>query len=344
MTLGLLLLLMFGLDPVLAVPLALVCACVMLTLLGSLTRALRRRSARSVSMPAPQDKDAPAKETQAEEAMAEMATAESTKLASPTLPPIPQEQTAGWWWVQLLSGKAVLGLVFLPLQPVILLINSYVLALRLEVLLGRVGESLFELSLLGWNREITLYDLVGCLISLLQILLAAAFVHSASKTGRLKWTSAVALCGLLSTITLEVILSFRSGLIDGSLTWVAALNGLLALSMALTDVVCGIFLIEHLLIPFALTIAWTIASPFRAVARRVRRRQAKPKPTVQGQPSRALAQSKTRDRRLLINTLDEAFRTLTLRNYEAIVLRLLRKILKRFRVKKGKEQLCHSNS
>jgi hypothetical protein len=186
---------------------------------------------------------------------------------------------------------------------------------------------------------------VGCLISVIQIILAAAFVHSAGKTGRLKWTSLLALCALVSTITLEVTLSVQSGMADGGPGSVGLLNGLLALSIAMTDVVCGIFLIEHLAIPFVMAVAWSIASPVRAVARSIRRRAARPRPARPSRPAVARTQTKRGDGRGLIVALDSILRAVTLRNLEAAISRRLLRAAAKSRFGKAKEAVCpDSNS
>jgi hypothetical protein len=244
-------------DPILKLLLGALVACLALLLLSAITRAARRRS-RQIS--------------QREEPVHTEPQAAAIQPFTFTSASVAQEHTAEWWWSQLLSGKAVLGALFIPLQLIVLVINSYVLALRLEVLLNRVGDPLFTLGTLGWDREITVFDIVGCLISLIQVVAAAAFAHALSRKERFTWPSIAALGAWLMMMTVEVMLSFLSGLSAGGALWAAVLNGLLAGGLALTDSLFGIYIFEHLAIPLALAIAWSIATPIRALVKVARAR------------------------------------------------------------------------
>jgi hypothetical protein len=244
-------------DPVLRFPLILAFILFLLYLLSTLTRAARARSMHAVCQPQPQPQPQ-GLETSAIAAIKPFRYSPETT---------PKDETCGWWWSQVLSGRAVLGAIFLPLQLVILVINSYVLSIRLEVVLGRAGDTLFDLTILGWTREITLFDIVGLLISLIQIIAAAAFVHSKRRSGTLNGASLSALSALLCMILLEVSLSVLSGIAEEGPAWIPALNGLLAMGLALTDSLCGVFVIEYLMVPLTLSIAWSLASPVRTLAK-----------------------------------------------------------------------------
>src|SRR5712692_484119 len=83
-------------------------------------------------------------------------------LAAPVSPP----QRAAWWWQRFLSPRGMLGLILLLVEVVILVVNSYLIAVNFEVIFDHPGQPLFVLTVLGWEREVTVFDLYGVLISL----------------------------------------------------------------------------------------------------------------------------------------------------------------------------------
>lgn len=314
-------------DPILIFLLALVGACPVLLLAGALVRAARRRARR-----APPTEVAPAQPEPVEAGFHPF----------PYHPAeLPPEQSAGYWWARLLSREAALGAILALLQLPIITINSYVLALRLEMLLGNAGAPLFLLSLLGWEREITLFDVVGCLISLIQIVSAAAF---ANQQGRFAWPKLAALGAWLLMMTVEVALSVYSGLANDGLVHLAFLNGVLAGGLALADSLIGLYCIEYFAIPLALAVGWTLALPFRALSTFVRARAARyairpkapTKPKPQSQPKMRVVSS-------IVGALDPVFRPL--RDLDAAVYRLLRRrITKNHPDKEAKGELVCANS
>jgi hypothetical protein len=290
-------------DPILILLLALLGACPVLLLLSAITRAARRRARQA---PPEEDSIQP----------------EPTKEAFHPFPyqptETPPEQTAGYWWSRLLSREAVLGAILVPFQLLVLVVNSYVLALRLEVLLGRGGDPLFTLGVLGWDREITLFDIVGCLISVIQVVAAAAYANQKEK---FSWPKSAALGAWSLMMAVEVVLSVYAGLSNGGAVTVAILNGGLAAGLALADSLFGLYIIEHFAIPLVLALAWTLALPIRVPLKFVRA-QASGYAIGPKQPGKS--KRKTRVVSSIVGAVDPVFQPL--RDLDAFVYRLLRRL------------------
>ncbi len=192
--------------------------------------------------------------------------------ASPPAVSIPDCQTAAYWWKRLFTPQAILGLVLIPLEIYIVVVNSHLLATTLETLFDSSGQPLISLLLYGWEREITNFDLIGALISISQ-LIAASAMHIAWRELRLRALSGLLLAALSSFIIFEVSMAFYRGfVIDGTLVN-AGLSAVLAFGLATLEAAVGIFVIDYFFQSLLLAVVWSIAIPFRGIAHWWARRQ-----------------------------------------------------------------------
>jgi hypothetical protein len=213
---------------------------------------------------------------------------ETPPAPAPVPPPTVPEETAGHWWKRLFTPGSMFGLLVGPLQIPILLINSYLLAATLETILDRPGTIIITGNFWGWERDITDLDLIGALISLAQMITASAIYLVQQERQRCWQLLTLALIALPSLMAYEVGASgWRGQLLEGG-AWNGALSSLLALGIAATEAVVGIFLIDRFLIPLLLAGLWSLALPFRGIARWWERRQSQPRRVVQTwQPRRS---------------------------------------------------------
>lgn len=194
----------------------------------------------------------------------------STPKEEPQKEPYAKEETAAWWWRQVLSVKGIFGLLLCPLQVPILLVNSYIIALNLETIFQFAPPPLFWFRALGWEREVTIVDLYGLLCSLGQMISASIYqqmrLDEEKPNTRLRnRVGTMAATALISLMAFEVGSSLYRGRIQAGLEN-AVLSGLLALGVAAVEVLVGIYLIDWFLVPLILAFL-PVAAPFRAVAR-----------------------------------------------------------------------------
>lgn len=190
-----------------------------------------------------------------------------------TLPPVPEEATAGYWWQRLFTLDGLFGLVAGLCEGPILIVNSYLIAATLETILDRPGNPIIPVILFGWEREITDFDLIGALISVAQMLAASA-LHLAWEARQRLWTVfGLALVALLSLVFFETGATvYRSFRIDVE-PWNAVMSGAQALGIASVECIVGIFAIDRCLLPCSLAVLWSLATPIRAMGRWWRKRQ-----------------------------------------------------------------------
>lgn len=194
--------------------------------------------------------------------------------ADPAMPPVLEEQTAGYWWKRFLSLWGMLGVLVVPLQGFIVLVNSALIAATLETILDRSGVPLIPVNIYGWEREVTDLDLIGALISTVQMIAASAAHLAWHARPRLWLVFTPAVTVLLSLVSYEVGASIGRGMYLGGGLWNALLSGALALGTAMAEVVVGIVLIDTCLLPLLLAVLWSLATPIRALARWWGRRRA----------------------------------------------------------------------
>src|SRR5262245_42987442 len=124
-----------------------------------------------------------------------------------------------------------------------------------------------------WERDVTMYDLYGALISLSQ-LIAASALHTAA-AGQHTFLRGSAVVALLSLVGFEVgAAAVRGAVLEGSLN--ASLSGVFALGVAAVEVVVGILVLDFFLIPFLLSVLWTVVVPVWLMADWIQRRPARP--------------------------------------------------------------------
>lgn len=179
-------------------------------------------------------------------------------LAAPVSPP----QRAAWWWQRFLSPRGMLGVLLLLVELVILLANSYLIATNFEVIFGHPGPPLFVLTVWGWEREVSVFDLYGVLISLMQMISASAY-HLESDDRR-SLVRRSALVALVSLMGFEIGTAVARGWHLGGLEN-ASFSGLLALGTAACEVAVGIVLLDRCLVPLLLALLWSISSPLWAL-------------------------------------------------------------------------------
>lgn len=177
---------------------------------------------------------------------------------------------------ELFSAKGMIGFLFSFLQIPVLLVNSYILAIRFEAIFNSPGMALFTLNIMGWMREISEYDVFGLLVSLGIMGSAAAFAHTAlhrrAASPLITYTS---LPGWIALATFEIAVSLYGGIAtDGH--WInAALSALFAFGMVLLEGLFGIFAIDYFLVPLFLAVLWTLSLPFQLVSSGIRKLAAK---------------------------------------------------------------------
>ncbi|MGH8548209.1 MAG: vWA domain-containing protein [Methylococcales bacterium] len=175
--------------------------------------------------------------------------------------------SSGFDWL-----RCALGLLCLFLQIPLIIANSYIVSLGLDVVFDRSGDILFNLDLGGWDREITDFDLIGALICLAQFTCGAALYHAIQKEKRDYFIIVFTAFGLSSLIGFEVYVSFLRGLwietVNGSVdpNYIAFANGLGALGCATTEVVCGVFAVEYFVGSLLATLIYAVTAPFRFIA------------------------------------------------------------------------------
>lgn len=179
-------------------------------------------------------------------------------LAAPVSPP----QRAAWWWQRFLSPRGMLGLILLLVEVVILLVNSYLIAVNFEVIFDHPGQPLFVLTVLGWEREVTVFDLYGVLISLAEMISASAYHLESDDRHSLVRRSA--LVALVSLVGFEVGTAVARGWHMGGLEN-AIFSGLFALGIATSAVAVGILVLERCLVPLLLAVLWSLSSPLWAL-------------------------------------------------------------------------------
>lgn len=146
--------------------------------------------------------------------------------------------------------RVVFGLVFLPLFPVLIYFNSYILSYSLEILFDRTGDLLFVLNLGDWSREITDWDMYAALISLSQSIGGAGFYNALGKEDR-NWPLLLLTgIGTLALLVFEVGLAINRGIVlagmgdGGEQFW---LNGLGALGTPLIEIAVGVYVLDFLI-------------------------------------------------------------------------------------------------
>ena len=179
-------------------------------------------------------------------------------LAAPVSPP----QRAAWWWQRFLSPRGMLGLLLSPFELVILLINSYLIAVNFEVIFRHPGPPLFVLTVWGWEREVTIFDLYGVLISLAEMISASAYHLEADDRHSLVRQSA--LVALVSLVGFEVGTAVARGWLMGG-PENAIFSGLFALGIAASAIAVGILVFDRCLVPLLLAMVWSISSPLWAL-------------------------------------------------------------------------------
>jgi hypothetical protein len=184
---------------------------------------------------------------------------ETAEPQEPPEDPASQPKRATWWWHRLLSREAMVGLLLLSVELPILIVNSYLIAISMEVIFPNSPLLLGEIKLWGWwERSITVFDLYGVLISLAQMVTASVCHLTGDNKRSLVWLSSM--CGLLSLIAFEISLACRRGfLLEGEIN--AYLSSLLAMGIATTEVAAGILIIDYFLVSFLLTLFWTLTAP-----------------------------------------------------------------------------------
>lgn len=187
---------------------------------------------------------------------------DSAEPVQPPPEPATPKRRAVWWWQQLLTLEGVLGLLLLPVQPVILLINSYLIALTLEIILYNPGPPLLVLNIWGWERPVTIFDAIGVLVSLGQMV--AASVYRFKFDGSPWPIHFSAPIALLAFIVFEVSAAFLRGQrLEGLEN--ALLSAVLALGTAALEVRVGVLVIDHFLVPLLAAIGSSLSAPFWAV-------------------------------------------------------------------------------
>jgi hypothetical protein len=197
---------------------------------------------------------------------------------APPEPELPQEAPASqpkrmaWWGQQLVSHEGMLGCLLTPLEGVVLVVNSYVIAISLEVIFHHPGAPLFEINIVGWERIVTVFDLYGLLISLAQSIGASVCYQAAEHKRSMVWICAMA--ALTSLVAFEVgTACYRGLLLGGSVN--ACLSSLFAFGIAMIHVVVGIRVIHSFLVPLLLTFLWLPLAPFCLVFEWAKRRRRK---------------------------------------------------------------------
>jgi hypothetical protein len=180
--------------------------------------------------------------------------------------PLPDEETIRYWWNHVCSRRGILGLLATPVQPCVLVINSYLLAATLEVVFESAGTPLLPVTIGGWERELTLFDLIGGLLSGLQVYTASVVYRSGCAR---QWLFCVA-AGLpfLALLGFEVWASIVRGLLLEGGWRNAGLSGLLAFGIAGADAVLGLSFLDDFLVPLTLLVLRTVTAPVSALARR----------------------------------------------------------------------------
>jgi len=179
-----------------------------------------------------------------------------------------KKETASYWWGKVSSAAGMFGLLMTPLLLPILAINSYIIALNLEVMFGQASEALFTMSFLGWEREITLLDLLALLCSLGQIIAASVSFKTRKAAESDRWLTnlgRVSMAALLVLLSFEVGSAFYRGFeMSGSEN--GLLSAGLALGVGVITAAVGIFVIDQFVIPLLLALCYTVAAPFRLAA------------------------------------------------------------------------------
>lgn len=181
-------------------------------------------------------------------------------------PPAPEE-TAGHWWRQVFRPLALLGALLLPLQAVVLVGNTHIVAQTLSIVLDQVPEPLFIFKLLGWSREVSMHDLYALLIALGQFVFAATAGHGILTGKSPRWLTLAALAGWVVLGGYEVGASaYRGYLVEGNLS-AAALSAALALGLVLMEAVCGVLILDLFVLPLLAAVAWSCIALLRLLRR-----------------------------------------------------------------------------
>lgn len=169
---------------------------------------------------------------------------------------------------ELFSAKGMIGFLFSFLQIPVLLVNSYILAIRFEVIFNSPGMALFTLNIMGWMREVSEYDVFGLLVSLGIMGSAAAFAYALlnrrTASPLITYTS---LPAWIALATFEVAVSLYGALAATEGHWInATLSALFAFGMVLLEGLFGVFAIDYFLVPLFLAVLWTLSLPFQLVS------------------------------------------------------------------------------
>jgi hypothetical protein len=244
-----------------------------------------------------QAKDAASREGRASETVS--ATPRQTPAPAPEAtapaetPPVADPKSAShnpWnWGGKLLTPAGFLGLLSAPVEAVILLLNSYILAMGLSLAFGQQPTPWFTFSIGTYYRDVTLFDVAGLVLTLCDFLAGAVVLAGRVGDDDERHRIPPLVCAVATVVlVLVTVFAVGVGVWAGYLTHGpagAALRGLLAAGMVAVGVLIGYLVVDRFLVPLALFVGlfpvWVVEQLLawrREALRRKPPRERKPQP------------------------------------------------------------------
>jgi hypothetical protein len=187
--------------------------------------------------------------------------------------PVPDDEKARTYFKD--AVKAMLGMFFLPILPIVFVLNSRMMSESFEVLFNRAATVMIDWTITiprigDVTLSITDFLLFGISLALAQLLISAAAGEDFKHRSPLRWF--VLVLGVLPFCAAVIVTAAVRGVllvVEGEDHLSPMVNGamsaLWAHVLAASEVIAALWAVHRFLVPVLQGTCWALVTPFRAV-------------------------------------------------------------------------------